>query len=250
VSQTMSQQPVPTTPAMQRRKAKPSHKEVLFWFAFTFTVVGILYLGITPRNRALMAQGYHFFEPEIALDAKMPFVPQLVWPYYLYFPLMFSSLVALRARRVWLYQTAMAFTIAASIGALFYVLLPSRIVQPDLHACPTLSCRALQWMYDADDGYHVFPSMHVALSTLSASVFWRFMRKYFLPPATLAFLIVLATVLCKRHFIVDVPAGFLVTLIAIRLGDRIGAALCDKFAPRAQQTDAMQPANEQLGDGG
>jgi membrane-associated phospholipid phosphatase len=167
----------------------------------------------------------------------MPFVPELVWPYYLYFPLMFSSVVAIREKRVWLYQTAMAFCLAASIGALFYVLLPSRIQQPDLHACPSLSCAALQWMYDADDGYHVFPSMHVALSTLSASVYWRFMRKYVVPPSILAFLIVLATVLCKRHFIVDVPAGFLVTLTAVLAGDRGGAYLCDKFASKLA-TDA------------
>lgn len=214
------------------RDRKPSTQEVVFWFAVTFVVVGILYVGITPRNQVLKAEGYRFFAPEISLDAKMPLVAELVWPYYLYFPLMFSTVIAVRHKHLWLIRSALAFVIAASIGALFYVFLPSRIVQPDLHTCPSLSCRALEWMYNTDDGFHVFPSMHVALSTLSAVIFWRYLPKFAIPPSILAFLIAMATVLCKRHFIVDVPAGLLVTLICIVTSDRLGAKLCDALAQR------------------
>jgi membrane-associated phospholipid phosphatase len=210
------------------RNAAPSLREIFGWLSFTVVSVGILYLGITPRNRVL-AEGYHFFAPEIALDSKLPLVPALVWPYYLYFPLMISATYAVRKRRLWLYQGALAYIVAATIGALFYVFLPSQIIQPDLHACPTLSCKALQWMYETDDGYHVFPSMHVALSTLSAGIFWQRERRYALVPMVLAGLIVLATVLCKRHFLVDVPAGICVMLLARVLADRGGLWLCDRW---------------------
>jgi membrane-associated phospholipid phosphatase len=221
------------------RMSTPSKREIIFWLGLTTICVAVLYLGITPRNQMLARQGYVFFAPETWIDAKIPLVPELIWPYYLYFPLLMSSAFAARKRREWLHQGAVAFVVASAIGAAFYIALPSQIIQPDLHACPTLSCKVLQVMYGTDDGYHVFPSMHVAMSCLSASLYWSCDRKYAAIPIVLAIAIVFATVLCKRHFFVDLPAGMVVTVISRLVGFYGGRWLCDTVGSKIRQSETL-----------
>jgi membrane-associated phospholipid phosphatase len=136
----------------------------------------------------------------------------MVWPYYMYFPLIASALFLESRRRLWLYEGVIGYVGVAFLGFCSFLILPSRMNQPDLSACGTAACRALQVMYDLDKGFHVFPSMHVAISVYTA-LFWRAREpRFWHVPGLLALAITLSTVLCKRHYVVDIPAGIMVAL--------------------------------------
>jgi membrane-associated phospholipid phosphatase len=149
----------------------------------------------------------------------------MVWPYYAYFALLVSAMWVEVRHRLWLYQGAAGAICVAATGFLLFYALPSQMEQPDLRAYADPAHRALQAMYDLDKGYHVFPSMHVALSVYTAN-FWRErMPRYWLGPGLVAFAVCASTVLCKRHYLLDLPAGLAVGLVMGRVGNIMGARL-------------------------
>src|SRR5205085_4886332 len=128
-----------------------------------------------------------------------------VVPYYTYFPLLFFfSVVTARDRRL-MYEGVVGYLTTAAIAFVTFLLVPSRMIQPDISSCTSTLCRMLESMYRLDDGFNIIPSLHVAYSTLV----WMFFRRY-MPELTwhvgiVVFLIALSTLLLKRHYFVDVP---------------------------------------------
>ncbi len=205
--------------------SKPRLRELVPCSLVSGGALVVLYVGLNPRNHALLEQGYAFFQPETRLDAWVPLWTPMVWPYYMYFPLIASALFLESRRRQWLYEGVIGYVGVAFLGFCSFLLLPSRMNQPDLHACGTAACKALQAMYDLDQGFHVFPSMHVAISVYTA-LFWRARApRYWHLPGLLALAITASTVLCKRHYLPDIPAGIMVALavrpLAVAAGPRV-----------------------------
>ncbi len=154
-----------------------------------------------------------------------------------------------------MYEGVIGYVGTAVVGFLFFLLLPSRMVQPDLSTCTTVACRSLDAMYRLDNGYSIFPSMHVGYATLV----WLFFRKYMpelaLAVGALVLAIVLSTLLCKRHYIVDLPAAVVMAVVVFRVSQRFGprlaramgfagpalAVLAVIFAPRVARADDPEP---------
>lgn len=184
-----------------------------------------LYAGLDDRNDRLFASGASFFSPRTSLDDEIALVPITVIAYYSYFPLLFFLAVITGRDRRLMYEGVIGYVGIAVIGFLFFWLLPSRMVQPDISACTTASCRSLAAMYRLDNGYNIFPSMHVGYSTLVWLFFRRYMPELARPVGAVVLAIVLSTLLCKRHYIVDIPAAVLMAVLVFRLAMRFGLRL-------------------------
>jgi membrane-associated phospholipid phosphatase len=192
--------------------ARPSLREALVVTAVSVVAMVGLYSGLGSRN-ADLAPGA-LFRPSTALDDALPLVVPFVWIYYAYFPLTLSlHFVTHRDRRL-LYQAFAGYLTLAVAGFAFFALLPSQMPQPSLAGCTTADCAALDLMYRSDEGFNAFPSMHVAYSVFVAAFFWEHARRWSPVPIALAVGIAASTVLCKRHFLVDVPTGAALALAA------------------------------------
>ena len=210
-------------PALAREGARPSLREAFVVTVLSMAAMVGLYSGLDGRNAALAPSA--LFRPATSLDAALPLVVPLVWVYYAYFPLTVSIHLVTRRDRALLYEAFAGYLTLAIVGFAFFALLPSQMTQPSLAACTSADCAALDLMYRSDQGLNAFPSMHVAYSVFVASFFWDHARRWSPVPIALALGIAASTVLCKRHFLVDVPAGAALAFAARPLARRAGGHL-------------------------
>ncbi|MCW5559034.1 MAG: phosphatase PAP2 family protein [Verrucomicrobiae bacterium] len=68
-----------------------------------------------------------------------------------------------------------------------------------------------------------FPSSHVAVAVTTAWFSWRYLPAIRWGHAVVTALLCVATVYCRYHYAVDVPAGLLVAVILIPIGNRLHA---------------------------
>jgi membrane-associated phospholipid phosphatase len=183
------------------------------------------YLWIDSYNER-MAAGSRTLSLATSLDALIPFVPELVFVYVLYYLWVFLPLPIL-TRREDFYRALGAFALVQIVGGLVFVALPSHIVRPSL-APDGAAFLLLQWMYRLDGSWNVFPSLHVAHAVLVALLFRVHRHRLFAPVALGSVLITASTVLVKQHYLMDIPAGALLAWIgfrALRL-DRVPRRRC------------------------
>ncbi len=240
-----------------RALVRPRAIEFALALVVTAAAMIVLYSGLDGRNAAMLARGEAFFSPKTQLDDAVGFVPIFTVAYYSYFVLLFFfSVITIRDRRL-MYEGVVGYFGCAVIGFAFFWLVPSRMLQPDISWCTSTSCRALDAMYQLDNGFNIFPSMHVGYSTLV----WLFYRRYMPELATPVGFVVLAigvsTMTCKRHYFVDIPTAVAMAVVVFyasrSLGPRLAKAL--RFlgpaaivpaalllgAPRTARADDPQP---------
>lgn len=154
-------------------------------------------------------------------DALVPLSPEWVWFYVSYYPLLVAAYFLTTghpAQRV--YVRAMA--LAASIGFFIFLFFPTTIPR-ELYPWTGpygRSADLLEYVRRADKSVNCLPSMHVALSFISASAIslvfgWRARAFVWL----LFIGIVYSTMATKQHYFVDLVAGFAlaVTVFAIEV---------------------------------
>jgi hypothetical protein len=207
-----------------RPRALQAPRAIEFTIALVLTAAAMmaLYAGLDHRNDRLLASGASFFSPKTSLDDDIALVPITVIAYYSYFPLLFFFAVITGRDRRLMYEGVIGYVGIAIVGFLFFWLLPSRMMQPDISACTTAPCRSLALMYRLDNGYNIFPSMHVGYSTLVWLFFRRYMRELARAVGAVVLAIILSTLLCKRHYVVDIPAAVVMAVLVFALSRRYG----------------------------
>jgi membrane-associated phospholipid phosphatase len=204
------------------------------------------YVGLDARDARLLAAGYGFFAPECSLDHLVPLMPAMVWAYVSYFPCFLAIMVVTTQDRRVMYEGTVAYVSCAAMSALCFALIPSRMAQPSLDACHTVSCAMLRWFYRVDNGFHIFPSLHVAYPTMV----WLFFARYYPVLRVLFGALVLAiwasTVLLKRHYLVDIPAGIVLGVacswLALHTGAPLAAAVARRWPSLHRVESASMPA--------
>ena len=180
-------------------------------------------------QKQLIAQGGRVHYPETALDAYIPFVPELIWPYWGYFGLIAFS-VWLPKNRHELARQVGGLAFVHMIGFACYFMYPSAMHRA-VDLCDSISCNMVGAIYLLDPGFGVFPSLHVAVSLYMALASFAFAHPARWFVALFALSIVAATVLVKQHYVIDVPAGAIVGL----LGWRVSWSFIDWAGERLKQ---------------
>lgn len=217
----------------ERALVWPGVFEFVFWLVICTITMLVLYSGLDPRNAKLLSEGGFVLVPRTALDDALSFWPWLVVPYYSYFPLLlFFSVLTIRDRRL-TYEGVVGYLSIAAVAFLTFFFVPSRMLQPDISSCAATStlCGMLDSMYRLDNGFNILPSLHVAYSTLVWLFFRRYMPELRWYVGTLVFLIALATVLLKRHYFVDIPAGVALATLVFHAARALGPRLADATRP-------------------
>lgn len=189
--------------------------ERLLIAVFLVTFLSFGFYSVDWHNHLLWKEGMPFYSLITAVDRSVPFTPQWVWVYLLYYPFCFMPLFLLnnmdtfrRVAGAYLLEFVLAFIVFLS----FPVKMIRPVVVPD-----TLSTKAVGIIYRIDPGFNVFPSLHVANSLLVALIFYRYNRRLGIFFILIACLISASTLFVKQHYFLDIVAGALDTAIVYPL---------------------------------
>ena len=175
-------------------------------------VIQIVFLSV----QALLYFGIQIFEGEpheiyTRIDAKIPFVPQAIFIYSLWFPLVFFFPLVLHHFSAELYLRHMvSLTLDIVLSCMVYLVYPTFFTRPrpDEKAIGLI----MRFVYLVDfKGKNCMPSMHCSMcflmifSTVAAA--GQFPVALSLCLIVVCLMIVLSTVLTKQHVIIDVVTG-------------------------------------------
>ncbi len=167
-----------------------------------FFLIG--YLGIALATSRMPARAL-----DTPLDRAIPYVPA-VWPIYQSVYLLVLLPTRLFARPSEMRAGAAANLACMTAAYACFLLFPVRILPPPLDgsAVPGAAFLSTRFALLFDDhGMNCFPSLHVAMATLAALCCARAGRGPGVLAWTLTALIAASSLLMKRHYLVDLPAG-------------------------------------------
>jgi membrane-associated phospholipid phosphatase len=153
-----------------------------------------------------------------AWDAAIPFVPELVVVYFLFFP--FVVLAAFAAERDEWLRILLACVLAAAVGWVCFLLFPASLERPDpAGVSGPLSGPLLRWLHAIDDSHNTFPSLHVAVTWIAAFGFRG--TRGFVPSLPVAAAISGSTLFVKQHTLLDVAGGLVLAAACLSVATRV-----------------------------
>jgi membrane-associated phospholipid phosphatase len=167
------------------------------------------YLGI-----AVHTAGSEAHSLETPLDRAIPYAPA-AWPIY-----QTVYLLVLIPTRLFSHPGEMRAGAAANIACMsvsyaIFLLYPVRESAAALEGMALAGGNFALWFDDR--GMNCFPSLHVALATLASLCCARADRRLGLCAGVLTALIAAASLLLKRHYLLDLPAGAVLGFLAYAL---------------------------------
>lgn len=170
-----------------------------------------------------------------AWDAAIPFVPELVLVYFLFFPFVVLAAFA-AAPEDWL-RILLACVLAAAVGWACFLALPASLSRPDpASAGSPLARELLGWLHRIDDSHNTFPSLHVAVTWIACLAF-RHVRA-FAPAVVVAVAISSSTLLVKQHTLLDVTGGLFLAGTSLAVAGRVAGGRLGVGPARAQRGPA------------
>ncbi len=178
-----------------------THKYV--WLALYFLAYSAVFIII---EHTAPTEGY--WVTDLPIDDRIPFVPQMVWFYIMWYPLFVAvgiptMILNADAFKRWMYY--LMITLTASF--VFYVLVPNgQHLRPNDMEVTGVATWLLAGLWKADTCTNVFPSMHVigCIGDIAAVFDSRiFGRRWGALVIVCCVLCSVSTVFVKQHAIID-----------------------------------------------
>ena len=169
-----------------------------------FLLVFAGYLVIERSEAWRDVQGHTLETP---IDRAIPFVPGWI---YVYVSLWLFSVAPLLYVRANTFFRPLFASMAATLTFAYvvFVVFPTKMnLRPSLEGAPGFTAWLVRGVYVGDGPYNCFPSIHVALSHLSAWSIGEMDRRAGRVAWTLAGAITLSALFLKQHYVADVVAG-------------------------------------------
>ncbi|GAK55644.1 hypothetical protein U27_02478 [Candidatus Vecturithrix granuli] len=159
--------------------------------------------------------------PLLAIDVNIPLVP---WTFLIYvsdYVLILLVVILLKEREQFVSFARMAFGVLVGCG-LFFLFFPTVYPLPPYPDVDNLMVAAvMKFIQIVDQPRNCFPSMHVALTSVSSWAMRSFGRKVHLIFWIWTFMIYVSTLTTKQHYALDIVGGMGVMLIMILLEKRL-----------------------------
>jgi membrane-associated phospholipid phosphatase len=206
--------PSSVTPIVREAVNEPvlAAREKLLVSAGILVSFAVLFLSLDRLIAQTGGMGAHAVHPETWIDAYIPFVPQFVFAYLLYYPWVLLPVPILRSRAEF-YHAVSAFSLVQLTASTIFLLFPSYMTRPVVIG-DGIAHELLRDLYHLDNGCNLIPSLHVAHSMLVA-LFFRALRPKLFPIVAFGTAMISAsTVLVKQHYFLDIPAGMALAIVA------------------------------------
>lgn len=160
----------------------------------------------------------HLLEPT-ALDVSIPFLPWTIWVYLSQFALLLAALLLARTD-IDRSRAFYAMLLATLLAAIVFLAWPTQLARVPL---PQGGFTASAWrlLYLADVPGNCFPSLHVALAVLSATLLLRTGAIWRLAAPLWVLAIALSTLTTRQHIALDVAGGAVLAPTAWALAGRL-----------------------------
>ncbi len=181
-------------------------KRIWFIVLIAYFLVGYFACGHFNMNRS------HYFDVGLSFENNIPFMPAFILGYTsVYIALLFIYILiddyAVFSRAVRL------FLIVPTVFYILFLVIPVKMVRPDLTATDGIMNRMTYYYYLIDNPVNCFPSLHVAYPMLGAIVLWNYKRRWAYLLAVLTVVISVSVILVKQHYIMDVVGAVITTLL-------------------------------------
>jgi membrane-associated phospholipid phosphatase len=173
------------------------------------------------------------FEPTIWAErfvhpALTDFFTVCYWLFYVLAP-MLGLILYLRKDHRAFRHTMVTVVFCLYLGYIGYVAWPAsapRLFIPTAYSVPLHGLALLDYTRTAAaaiplTAYGAFPSLHCAVALLAVLLAWRYQRWFAWVQLPFAAGLVVGTVYLRHHWVVDILAGFVITLLAFWAGPRI-----------------------------
>ena len=164
----------------------------------------------------LFQSNYHVFNYYI--DNKIPFIPQFIIIYNLFYPMIFISFYNIfNHDKDTYYKGIIAGILGYIIADIIFLLYPVEMIRPDITNLniDVINNFILQLTYKIDNPpINCFPSIHCIFCFQAIYSIIRcknYSYKYI--PIFILFLIIISTLLVKQHYVIDVLGALVVVII-------------------------------------
>jgi membrane-associated phospholipid phosphatase len=148
------------------------------------------------------------------LDDAIPFWPWTAWCYLPFYAGVFIIAVAGFRRRVLFNRALLAVLVVMTVGALGHIFIGAEYPRPVLHPpYADISAAFLAAVQRIDPPGNVFPSLHVAHTTMLALILIKDRPRVGAVALVMATLLALSTLTTKQHFLADVVSGYALAFI-------------------------------------
>lgn len=153
-----------------------------------------------------------FFDVSLPIDKIIPQIPIFIILYMCVYFVWAGPFFFVRDKKQFKYCVA-AYLFVALLSTLIFILFPTRSYWPDVQPHGIWDYALLALRQSLEEPYNLIPSMHMSLAYLSSFIVAakNKMAGYIL--ATISTLIAFSTLFTKQHYIVDLIAGFALSLI-------------------------------------
>jgi membrane-associated phospholipid phosphatase len=160
-----------------------------------------------------------------SLDDAIPFWPWTVWCYLPFYAGIFVMAIGGIRRRALFNGAARGVIVVMLIGAAGHLLVAAEYPRP--HVQPPYASASLAfvaWVQQIDAPGCVFPSLHVAQTTMLASLLLLDRPVLGKVALTMATLLALSTLTIKQHFVADVVSGYALAFVGRAVAVRFSRA--------------------------
>ncbi len=175
-----------------------------------FLVMWSTYFFINYTNATRQA-----FNLSISLDNLIPLIPEFIFFYILYFPLILIPFLIIKDNKNFL-KIVKANIFIIVISDLFFILLPARIIRPEL-IVDNFSSYILNLIYVLDKPVNLFPSLHVSMTFLAFLIISKFKKDLRIIILIAFILSALSTLFIKQHYLLDTLAGLVLGFISYKI---------------------------------
>jgi membrane-associated phospholipid phosphatase len=169
------------------------------------------------------------------LDDAIAFLPWTAWCYLPFYGAIFVMAIAGFRHRVLFDRTARSVLLVMFLGALGHTLVRAEYPRPVLHApFAGLSETFMAWVQSVDRPGNVFPSLHIAHTTMLSLLLVRDRPRLGRVALVMATLLAISTMTTKQHFVADVLSGYALAFLGVW------------FAVRGLPRAAARPASTAL----
>jgi membrane-associated phospholipid phosphatase len=144
------------------------------------------------------------------LDDAIPFWPWTAWCYLPFYAGVFIIAIAGFRRRALFNRALLAVVIVMTLGALGHIFIGAEYPRPVLHPpYADFSASFMALVQRIDPPGNVFPSLHVAHTTMLSLLLMKDRPRLGLVALAMATALALSTLTTKQHFLADVISGYL-----------------------------------------
>lgn len=141
-----------------------------------------------------------------SLDNQIPRLPIFAIPYLAFLPWLYSTLIYSFVKNRYFRQLAISFIVINLIAYVVYLTFQTYIPRNPITSFDFFS-GILQFIYNHDQPYAGFPSLHSALSASIATYFVCMKSEWRWSAVVMAVLVIVSTLFTKQHFVLDAVSG-------------------------------------------